>query len=706
MPISTLKLMPGVDVEKTPVLNEAAVSNCDLIRYMPDRDGLGLIQKLGGWDKYYPSSMGAIPRALLPWQDLNAIKWLAAACGPSTTPGVGSPINVISNGSLTPLQPTKRQDNVAVDVTTSTTSNVVDIVDTGSNVSNFDAVFIATHISVGGIIVYGFYPCIASSANVFQVALYDLNGNPVFPTANDTNAGDVAVFATTANSIVVTVTLADHGFRVGSIYPIMVQTSVGGVTLSGEYQVREIIDADNFTIYASAEATSIDSQSINGGDARYNFYVGVGPPPTGTGYGVGGYGTGGYGSGSGSGGGVGSGDGVDTTDWCLDNWGSILLACPVELDFGSPNNDTRIGGPIYYWDPSAGTPTILPIGNGPVANDGFFVAMPQRQIVAWGSTFDSVQDPLLLRWCTVGDFTDWLASPLDRAGSFRLPRGSRIVSGLQLAQQGLILTDLAAWAMQYVGGDAVYSLNEVGTDCGCIARKAVTRLSDDAFWMSQSQFFRTVGQGIEPVICPVWDVIFQNLDQDNIGKIRAAANSRYNEVAWYYPSLSGGGEIDSYVKWCVPLAERGWDFGTLDRTAWYNQSVIGAPVGGANDGYIYQHEVSNDADGAAMHSWFETGYFAISEGDFMTFVDMWWPDMKWGQRGGTQNATVLFTFYVKTYPNDTATVHGPYIVTEARKFFSPRFRNKLVSIRVESMDVGSFWRIGANRFRVAPDGKF
>ena len=707
MPVATLKLIPGVDLEKTPTLNEAAVSDCDKIRYMPDRAGLGLVQKLGGWDKYYPNSMGAIPRALLPWQDLNSTKWVAAACAPSTTPGVGSPINVISNGSLEQLQPSKRQDNVAVDVTTSTVSNIVEIGDTGSNVSNFDAVFVATHISVGGVIVYGFYPCIASAANVFQVALYDLNSNPIYPTANDTNAGVVAVFDTTAGSIVVEVTLPDHGFQVGSVYPVMVQTSVGGVVLSGEYQVREVLDADTFTIYAAAEASSTDTVSINGGDARYNFYVGVGPPPTGSGYGVGGYGTGGYGSGTGSGGGVGTGSGVDTTDWCLDNWGSILLACPVELDFGAPDNVSRIGGPLYYWDPSAGTPTILPIGNGPVANDGFFVAMPQRQIVAWGSTFDSVQDPLLLRWCEVGNYNVWLASPLNRAGSFRLPRGSRIVSGLQLAQQGLILTDLGGWAMQYVGGDGVYSINEIGTDCGCIARKAVTRLSDDAFWMSQSQFFRTIGQGIEPVTCPVWDAIFQDLDRDNIGKIRAAANSRFSEVAFYYPSLSGGtGEVDKYVKWCVPLGDNGWDIGNLDRTAWYNQSVIGAPIGGDASGFIMQHEVSNDADGLAMHSWFETGYFAIAEGDFMAFVDMWWPDMKWGERGGTQNATVLFTFKIKTYPNDDPVVHGPYTVTQARKFFSPRFRDKLVSIRVESQDVGSFWRLGGNRFRVAPDGKF
>lgn len=706
MPISSLKLIPGVDTQKTPTLNEAAVSACDKIRYMIDRSGLGLVQKLGGWAKYFPTSMGAIVRALHPWQDTNDRSWLAAACGPSDTVGVGSPINVINNGALKPLQPTVRQDNVAPSVTTSTASYIVDITDAGSNVSNFDGVFVATHISVGGVIVFGFYPGIASSANVFQVALYDKTQNPVFPTSNVVAGGSVALFDTTSGSIVVTVTLNNHGYQIGDTYPVLVQTSVGGVTLTGDYIVQGVPSANTFTIYANTEATATTSASINGGDARFNFYIGVGPRPTGSGYGVGGYGAGGYGSGSGAGSGAGSGDGVNTTDWVLDNWGSFLLASPVEINFGAPDNASRVGGPIYYWNPQAGTPTIIPMANGPVACDGFFVAMPQQQIIAWGTTFTGVQDNMLIRWCEVGNFNDWLASPLDQAGSRRIPRGSRIISGLQLAQQGLIVTDVGAWVMQFIGGQGVYSFNEIGTDCGCIARKAITRLFDDAYWMGQSQFFRTVGQGVQPIPCPVWDAIYQDLDQSNLSKIRAAANSRFNEIAWYYPSKSGGGEVDKYVKWNVPLGDQGWDIGELDRTAWCNQSIIGAPIGGDSQGFLMQHEIAPDADGVPMHSWFETGYFEISEADFMAFVDMWWPDMKWGEMGGSQDATILFTFKTKSYPNDTVKTYGPYTVTQARRFFSPRFRNKLVAIRVESQDLGSFWRLGGNRFRVVPDGKF
>ena len=51
----------------------------------------------------------------------------------------------------------------------------------------------------------------------------------------------------------------------------------------------------------------------------------------------------------------------------------------------------------------------------------------------------------------------------------------------------------------------------------------------------------------------------------------------------------------------------------------------------------YQHEISPDADGAAMGETFTTGWFALTEGDVMPFVDQVWPDFKWGYFGQSQN---------------------------------------------------------------------
>jgi hypothetical protein len=702
MPHATLKLIPGVDQNRTPALNEAALSESQLIRFVQDRQGLGLPQKLGGWTRYYPNALAAIPRAMLAWQDTNGEKYLAVGC--ETAPNIanlGAPIYVINDGLAKNLTPEVERSNVAVDVTTTTSSNAVVITDAGSNITNYDSVFVLTHISVGGIIIFGFYRTYQASANTYEIYLLDTLGNPLIPLSAVSNGGAVAEFDTTSGSSVVEVTLADHGYSVGDTYPILVSTSVGGVTLLGNYSVRQVISSSQFTINAQQEAASTANAFINGGDAAYNYYYSFGPLVTGTGFGAGGYGTGGFGSGITiiPGGGI----GLDALDWTLDNWGEILIACPNGLGFGAAVS-SPLGGPIYQWSPQVNSPTLDVIPEAPVANAGIFVAMPQRQIIAWGSTFNGVQDPLLIRWCDIENYEQWIALPTNQAGSYRIPKGSKIVGCIQGPQQGLIWTDLALWAMQYVGPPYVYSFNEIGTGCGLISPKAAASLNGVIYWMSQSQFFMYANGGVQGIQCPIWDVIFQDLDTENLDKIRIAVNSRFNEVAWFYPTMSNGGEINAYVKYNVGLNQ--WDFGTLSRTAWINQSVLGPPIGATPEGLIYQHETSQNADGFPMTSYFQTGYFTLSDGDVLTYIDQFWPDAKWGYYEGVQDANLLLTFYVLNYPGDTPKVYGPYDVVKTTQYIVPRFRGRLVSIKIESNDIDSFWRMGAMRYRFAPDGKF
>jgi len=233
------------------------------------------------------------------------------------------------------------------------------------------------------------------------------------------------------------------------------------------------------------------------------------------------------------------------------------------------------------------------------------------------------------------------------------------------------------------------------------------------YWMGQSQFFKLSAAGVEPIRCPIWDVVFQDLDTSQVAldKIRFGANSRFGELRWEFPTNSNGGEISHYIKYNVLLDQ--WDYGQdtaqnpyVARTAWINESVLGPPIGAGANEYIYQHETSPDADGSAMYSSFQTGYFVMNEADLKMFVDQVWPDMKWGYFGGAQNANVNLTFYVADYPGQTPNAYGPYTMTQATTYITPRFRGRLTAIKLESSDVGTFWRIGNIRYRFQPDGKF
>lgn len=782
MPHATLKLRPGVDQNETPVLNEAGISQSNLIRFIPDKNGVGLVQKLGGWTKYYGASIAAIVRALWAWEDTNANKWLAAGTGTYVSGTTRSQLAVLNgvqgtNGittatTLTDITPRLASDDVAVNFSTTSGNSTVTIIDaTTTGITSYNSVYISTQVSVGGLILFGLYPVVANAGSTsYTIQAKNVLGSPITAASTVSNGGAVPSFAVTSGASTVTVTLADHNYSVGSTFPVLVSTTVGGIPLYGNYVVQSVPSTSTFTIQAATTAQSITvtgasrvgtaetltwsspsqtllvgssitvsgispsswngtftvtsstptsvtftnsgvtgsyssggsidsfSSAMNSGKVRFVYAIGVGPPIASTGYGVGLYGVGGYGTGSPVT--ATAGNPIASTSWTFDNWGQILISCPSD----TTSNSIPFTG-IYQWDPTANAPTATVIPQAPPVNDGVFVAMPQRQIIAWGSTFTGIQDPLLIRWCDINNYNSWIASVTNQAGSYRIPKGSRIVGCIQGPQQGLIWTDLALWSMQYINQPYVYSFNEIGTGCGLIAKRAATSMNGVVYWMGQSQFFKLDSGGVSPVFCPVWDVIFQDLDLTNLDKIRIAANSRFGEISWFYPTTGNGGEINAYVKYNVNLGT--WDFGTLARSAWINESVLGPPIGADPSSlYIYQHETSPDADGQPLLASFTTGYFALSDADVKTFIDQWWPDMKFGYYGGSQNATINFTFYATDYPGQTPVQYGPYAVTANTTFFSPRIRGRLVQIQVDSSDTGSWWRIGGNRYRLQPDGKF
>lgn len=701
MPHASVKLRPGVDQNETPTLNEAGISTSNLIRFIYDQAQGALVQKLGGWTKYFPNTTPAIVRALWAWEDTQSVAHLAYGTEDylNATPALTTQLAVITNGNSSDITPKFKTENIAPVATTVIDDSYVTITSSISGITTYDSVYIATQISIGGLVLFGLYQCDPNNyigTYSYQVQATNILGVPTLATSSSSSPV-LPTFSVTINNPVVTVSFPNHGYSLSSTFPVLVSTNVGGVVFLGNYPVQSIIDADSFTITSPTLPTSTTTGTLNGGLAQFTFSYGIGAIPTGTGYGILTYGEGGYGTGTAVS--PTTGDNITALDWTLDNWGEVLLACPInEIGTAPPFQ------PIYEWDAIGGAPFASVIPQAPPVNDGFFVAMPQRQIIAWGSTFNGIPDPLLIRWCDVNNYNDWSATLINQAGSYRLPKGSRIVGCIQGPQQGFLWTDLGVWSVQYIGPPYVYAFNEIGSGCGMISRKAAASINGVTYWMGPSQFFSLTEQGVQPVACPIWDVIFQNLDQTNLNKIRVAVNSRFGEITWYYPTIDSH-EVNAYAKYNVLL--KTWDFGSLGRSAWVDQSVLGPPIGSdPTSKYIYQHETSSDADGAAMNSSFQTGYFSMSDADVLTFVDQVWPDMKWGYYNGTQNANVNITFNVANYPGDTPTVYGPYTVIQSTQYITPRFRGRLVSINLSSNDVGSFWRIGNIRYRLQQDGKF
>ncbi|MBM7047579.1 hypothetical protein [Rhizobium lusitanum] len=675
MPLQTITLNPGVNIEATPTLNAATIQTSQLIRFKA-AGNMVLVEKLGGWVKFYPASVNSPVRGLHAWEGINADSHLAI--------GAEDSLSVISNGVFQDVTPRTLTSDTPPDFSTTSGSDIVEINDPNITVSIYDSVFLVTPVAVGGLVLQGSYAIATVTGTHSYTIIAGQNA-----TSTVTSGGDLPTFTTSIGTPEITVILANNGFSVGGNFAVATPTSVGGLIVRGSYLVQRIVDPDTFTINSTNTATSSATATMNGGDAEFIYYIGISPTTPSAGYGIGPYGEGAYGIGVSPS--PSPGDPITTTNWTLDNWGEILIACPTN-------------GPIYTWSPESGYFVATKIVGAPEVNGGIFVSDPYQILIAWASSINGVQDPLLINWSDSGDYTNWTVTALTQAGGYRIPTGSKIVGGLQGPQFAFIWTDIEVWAMQYVQPPLVFGFTKLAQECGLIARHAACVVNSSVYWMGNNQFYLYAGAGVQPIVCSVWDFIFQDLDQNNIDKIHVAPNNGFGEIAWYFPSASGGtGEVDSYVKFNFIL--NCWDCGRLDRTAWIDQSVLGQPIGASSAGVIYQHEVANDADGAPMGEFFETGYSEIAQGENLTFIDWMIPDFRYGKFNAPESAALNITLKYADYPSGQVKTKGPYAVSSSTSFKNPRLRGRLVAMRIEGAGTNAFWRMGGLKYRAAQDGK-
>jgi hypothetical protein len=676
---ASIKLSPGLNTELTPSLNTAGYTSTNLGRFKA-----GLFQKLGGWTKYYVNLLSGSPKRTMAWQDLSGADRLAI--------GTSSKLYDLTSGVLSNITPQKVQTSVAVNFATTLGSPIVTIVDTDiTSVTAYDSVNFETPVSVGGIILAGLYPITAYVSS----GCYTITAATPATSTVTSPGGAVPTFATTSGQSTITVAFNNHGLSAGDDIIFPLPTTAGGVVIQGRYVVQSVVTGNSFTILAGTAAASTTGSPVpmNSGEAGFTYHLAIGPLAVGAAYGSSSYSDGAYGLGvpvSGQ-----TGADITATDWDLANWGEILIGCPR-------------GDAIYYWGPASGFQNAGVISSGPAYNTGAFVSIAQQMIIAYGSTATAsigcYWDPMLVRWCDVENFFEWTQTSTTQAGEYRIPTGSRVVGGAATPHRNLIWTDQDLWSMDYIGATLVFGFNKIGSNCGLISQHAHTQLADAVYWMSASSFFVLTGSSVAPIPCSVWDAVFQDLDTANADKCFAGSNTAFGEVWFFYPSKSGGlGYCDKYAK--LNTQESTWDIGDMQRNTWMDQSVVGAPIAMTNGGVVYQHETGPDADNAPLTPAFETGWFFIDEGRELVFVDRIIPDARWGEFGGSQDAELKVTIKAVKYPGDTPRSYGPFSITQTKQFISQRLRARQVMLRIESDDMGSFWRIGLFRFRYAPDGR-
>lgn len=360
----------------------------------------------------------------------------------------------------------------------------------------------------------------------------------------------------------------------------------------------------------------------------------------------------------------------EATTWSLDNWGEYLVAC------------STADGRLLEWQLNSGT-DAAPIANAPINNLGLLVT-EERFLFALGAG-----NPRLVQWCDREDNTLWTPAATNEAGDIELQTAGQIMQGIRTRGQSLIITDIDAHSVTYIGGQFVYGFSRVGSSCGAISRRAAAAVDEGVFWMGQRGFFAYAGGAVQDIPCEVADHVFNDMNAAQASKVWAVANQQYNEIWWWYPS-EGSNEIDRYVSY--NYKENHWSIGQLSRTAGVDRGVFRRPIWFKTDGDAYNHDTGLNYEGAEVFA--ESGPISLGAGDNVMSATMLIPDE-------LTQGDVEATFKTRFHPNDSERSYGPYALANPS---SVRFTGRQVRMRVEGAKLAD-WRVGVMRLDAVAGSK-
>ncbi len=702
MSLTKLQFQPGVNRETTGYANEGGWWDIDKVRFRS-----GFPEKIGGWQKSTSAAYLGTCRAIHPWVALDTNEYIGI--------GTSKKYYVLASGlynDITPIRATTAAGDVTFSVPYTSLNGGIgstDVTITLTSTSGFP--------SIGGTI----------KIDSEQIRYSGVSGSTLTGCIRGYGGTTAAAHLTSAAVSCSTVTVSDtsNGVYADDFVTFSGAVSLGGsitaAILNQEYQVSGVISANAYTIEART-VSSIGSITASGGLSftrvfsaagdsgsggaatvgTYQINSGLDTTINGTGWGAGTWGRGGWGSASST-----TVSGAQLRLWGHDNYGEDLIF------------NVRDGG-VYYWDKSTSYPRAVTLSSisgskkAPTVARQVMVSDNDRHVIAFGCDDEfatGVQDPLLIRFSSQEDFTNWESLPTNTAGSLRIGTGSGFVMAVEMKQQILVFTDVSVHAMQYLGPPFTFGITMVSDNISIMSSNAAVSVDDSVFWMGEGEFYSYTGIA-SAIPCDVKDYIFSNINMAQSSKIVAGANINYGEVWWFYPSASSQ-ENDSYV--VFNYQQKLWYYGTMARTAWTHKNEGINPIAASPDNYTYLHEVGND-DGSTnppsgINAYVESSGQDLGDGDQFAYIWRIIPDLTF--RNSTGTPSVDFTVKTSNFPGGNFTEEIPSSVIRTATYPVEQFTNQLYvrlrgrsfAFRIESTETGVAWRLGMPRLDVRTDGR-
>jgi hypothetical protein len=711
VPLQKLQFRPGVNRESTSLANEGGWFDCDKVRFRS-----GYPEKIGGWAALSYNTFQGVCRSLFNWITLRGNNLL----------GVGTNLKFyVEDGGayydITPIRLSTTNTTTFAAVDGSTT---ITVTDTGaSQLQVGDFVTFSGAVSLGGNITATILNSEFQIQNVLSGTQYTIISS-VAANASDTGDGGAGTDAAYQISTGPAVNTTGTGWGVspwGGFIP-----GVAASTLNGA------IDAvvTTITVVSTSAFTASGAIWIDG---EYITYSGkTGTDFTGCVRGADGTTAASHLSGA-----------QVSQATAFPGWGETFSASAVTValrlwsqsNFGEELLFSPRGGALFLWQPGSGaTPafgtrgTVVSGTDVPSKINQIMVSDSTRIVICFGcndyGTYDSTPiDPLLIRWSEQESFTGWTPAITNQAGSYRLSRGSEIVSALQTRQEIVVWTNAAIYSMQYLGPPFVWGFTLLADNISLVSPNAVATAAGVVYWMGVDKFYMYAGR-VETLPCSVRQFVFTDINRDQEAQFFASTNEGFSEIWWFYCSKNST-VVDRYV--IFNYLDRVWYYGTLNRTAWLDSPLRQFPQAATDNNLIVFHEAAIDNGEtnppSPINAYIQSSDFDINDGHNYGFVWRMLPDITF-DGSDTSGATsdkpfVTFTvrpkqnpgsnYGVSTNPSVTAAQsyagQTSYNVQQFTEIIYSRVRGRQMAFKVESNSLGTQWQLGVPRIDVRPDGR-
>jgi hypothetical protein len=714
MPLTNVLIQPGFNKQVTEVGAEGQWTDGDFVRFR-----YGLPEKIGGWTEILSNTIIGAAREQFTWADLNGRRYAAIGTNKvlviyyegsfyditpldtaitgctfdtvntSATVTVNKAAHSLEAGDLftfTSVTPPTGAGYVASDFETNT-FEVVTVPDSDS--------FTITMASTAGTTVNGSG---AATVNPY-VKVGNLSQTYGFGWGTGSWGGGQQVFGTLNGAL-----LDDSNGTGGSGTSITLASTTGFPT-SGVIKVgAEFI---SYTGTTTTDLTGI-TRDVAGTRSAHSSGVGVEYYTA-------------WGEAS-----LSATLSIDPASWSLDNFGQQLIA-------------TIKNGASFSWNPINANPNALStratvISGAPTASVMSLVSDRDRHLFMLGTETtigtQGTQDKLFIRFSDQENTSDYTATSVNTAGSFRVDSGTKIVGAVKGKDYTFVLTDTSAYVIQFVGPPFTFSVRQVGSNCGAIGQHSIKYVNGAVYWIGESGGFFVYDGTVKALPCLVEDFVFKTtgtnlgINYDSGESVYAGLNHLYEEITWFY-AKSGSTNVDRCVTYNYQNGT--WTTGSLARTTWVDASLYDVPyatefastgtptfptiqgvtnTNGATTYYAHEtgvDQVDFDGNKTAIPAFIQSGDFDLTVGgDGQMFMSMrrFVPDFK------TIQGDARITILLKDYPQNSSgsSPLGPFTVNSSTDKVDTRARSRFASLKVENTSTEQNWRYGTFRADIQPDG--